>query len=364
MQKFLAEIFPAQELPPGAQEGLPYWIFWLLLFVILLLLMFIFLRDKDMRRRLDNFFLKLKNKLIVIRLQKILNREKKKKKQFITELGKTAWNEHVPIVKDHEMIRKLREIEKTIQQLEEEKKESVSKIEVLTSEMGKSLKKQDKIIAGLEAQIPPVKEDSDLQTDKNKRLENQISAQQDEMSELSKKITKARKESLNIDKNSDISEESRHALIEKMDMDIKDWQDRKLQLSQSFHNLNARKQDMEDQIKQKQEEIGKLRDQMKAAKDKKKEEEKKFSDEIKEWEKNKDKTMDKIEKISEQKEPLWHKLGHFINDERIENKKLSLYYSKIDRTDKRRYELENQIEKLSHPDAQEKTDDSKKNGAS
>ncbi len=32
-----------------AREGLPYWAFWLLLCIIILLLFFIFLRDKDLR---------------------------------------------------------------------------------------------------------------------------------------------------------------------------------------------------------------------------------------------------------------------------------------------------------------------------
>ncbi len=362
MNKFLSGIFPAQEMPPGAQEGLPYWIFWLLLCIITLLLIFIFLRDKDMRRRLDNFFAQLRNKLVIIRLQRILNREKKKKKQFITELGKTAWNEHVPIDSDNEIMRKLSTIEETIQQLEGEKNEALSKIRELSSEMDRVLKNQDKIIAGLETQMSPFKEDLNMLAEKNRALEKKISTQQDEMAELSKKITKARKESLNLEKKTDINEESRQALIEKIDMDIKNWQEKKLQLSQSINDLSARKQEVEEKIKQKQKETGKLQDKMKEAGDIKKEEENKFGHEIKEWEKNQEKISDKIKKFSGQKEPLFHKLGHFINDERIENKKLSLYYSKIDRTDKRREDLENQIEHLSHPDTQKTAEeDEKKN---
>jgi chromosome segregation ATPase len=350
MNKFLAEIFPAQELPPGAQEGLPYWIFWLLLCVILLLLIFIFLRDKDMRRRLDNFFAQLKNKLVKMRLQKILSREKKKKKQFITDLGKTAWEADVPLDADNENVKELKDIERTIRTLEAEKKESLSKIQELSAELDERRKKQDEVIAGLEAEIKPIKDELNGLVESGTRLKNQISEHQDQISELTKKITKAKKESLNLEKKTDLNEENRRDLAGAIDLDIKNNQDKKVQLNQTITELTHQKQDMDKKIQIKQKEIEKLQDKISECEDIKKEEEKKFGAEIKEWEKNKDKIEDKIKKTSEQKEPLFHQLGHFINDARIDSKKLSLYYSKIDRTDKRRGELEKQIEQLSHPD--------------
>ncbi len=359
MNKFLAGIFPAQELPPGAQEGLPYWIFWLLLCVILLLLIFIFLRDKDMRRRLDNFFAQLKNKLVKMRLQKILNREKKKKKQFITELGKTAWGADVPINADNENIQELQDIERNITKLTEEKKESLSKIQELSAELDERRKKQDEIIAGLEAEIKPIKEDLNGLVESSTRMKNQISKHQDEISELTKKITKAKKESLSLEKKTDISEENRRDLAGKIDLDIKNNQDKQVQLNQTITELTHQKQDPDKKIQKKQQEIEKLQDKISECEESKKEEEKRFGAEIKEWEKNKDKIEDKIKKASEQKEPLFHQLGHFINDSRIDSKKLSLYYSKIDRTDKRRGELEKQIEQLSHPEIQKTADDKK-----
>lgn len=349
MYKLLTGMFTAQELPPGASEGLPYWIFWLLLCIILLLLTFIFLRDKDMRRRLDNFFAQARNKMIRMRLQKILNKEKTKKKKFITELGRTAWDEKIMADSDHDTVKKLSGIEQTLHQLEEDKQESLSKIQELTSEMKEILRKQDAVIAEREAQIVPLKENLQHQKDKERRLEEKISSRQNELDDLSKNITKARKESLHLEKKSDIDEESRQTLAEKIDADIKNWQENKLQLSRAIHRLTEQKKDAEENIKQKKKEIEKRKEQIKEAEDIKKEAGKKFRGEIKEWEKNAEKMTDQIEKNAAQKEPMLHELGHVVNDRRVENRKLSLYYSKIDRTDRRRGELEKRIEELSRP---------------
>ncbi len=55
MKSSISSFFRFQTPPPGSQEGLPYWILWFLLCIILLLLAFIFLRDKDLRQRLNRF---------------------------------------------------------------------------------------------------------------------------------------------------------------------------------------------------------------------------------------------------------------------------------------------------------------------
>ncbi|MFW6132157.1 MAG: hypothetical protein ACOC5F_06145, partial [Candidatus Aminicenantaceae bacterium] len=69
MRLFLEKVFSSQPPPETLKEGLPFWIFWLLLCVILLLTAFIFLRDKDLRKRLNNFFFNTKIKLIKLQYQ-------------------------------------------------------------------------------------------------------------------------------------------------------------------------------------------------------------------------------------------------------------------------------------------------------
>ncbi len=73
------------------REGLPFWILWLLLCVILLLLAFIFLRDRELRQRLNEFLSGAKRRMKRAQLQIRLNREKRKKGELLKELGRNAW---------------------------------------------------------------------------------------------------------------------------------------------------------------------------------------------------------------------------------------------------------------------------------
>jgi len=66
------------QAPPVTREGVPYWILWFLLCIILLLLTFIFLRDKNLRQRLNSFFFGAKKKLLATQDEgdiAILNRD-------------------------------------------------------------------------------------------------------------------------------------------------------------------------------------------------------------------------------------------------------------------------------------------------
>ena len=80
-----------QAAPAIAREGLPYWILWFLLCVILLLLAFIFLRDKDLRERLNEFMSGAKKRVKRAQLRIRLNREKRTKSESVKDLGRAAW---------------------------------------------------------------------------------------------------------------------------------------------------------------------------------------------------------------------------------------------------------------------------------
>ncbi len=87
----LVKILALQAASSPEREGLPYWIFWLLISVILLLVAFIFLRDKDLRQRLSYFLFGAKRRMMRIRLRVKLRRENGRVKAMLRELGKKAW---------------------------------------------------------------------------------------------------------------------------------------------------------------------------------------------------------------------------------------------------------------------------------
>jgi len=80
-----------QEAEAMQREGLPFWIFYLLLCIILLLSVFIFLRDKNLRQRINFFFIGAKHKSILIRLRMKLRKERQKQEDLWRALGEKAW---------------------------------------------------------------------------------------------------------------------------------------------------------------------------------------------------------------------------------------------------------------------------------
>ena len=81
--------------PTPVDGGLPFWLLWLLLSVILLLVAFIFLRDKDLRRRVSAFLSGARRHMARLRIQVRLKKERERKAALWRELGKLAWSEDV-----------------------------------------------------------------------------------------------------------------------------------------------------------------------------------------------------------------------------------------------------------------------------
>lgn len=78
-------------------QGLPFWTLWLLLCVILMLVAFIFLRDKDLRHRLDFFLSGAKRRMKRTRMQMRLNKAKHKRSDLLRELGRLCWTSRLSI---------------------------------------------------------------------------------------------------------------------------------------------------------------------------------------------------------------------------------------------------------------------------
>jgi chromosome segregation ATPase len=344
MSRLFTTIFPNQEIPPGAGEGLPYWIFWFMLCIILLLLAFIFLRDKDLRRRLDSFFIGFRKKFKKFRLQQILKREEKKIENTVFELGKNAWSLNVDIPSSGDIPEKIIELEENIFDLTEEKKEAFLKIETLNKDLDQFKKKQEQNLQKTKNNISAKTQRQQSLREKEKEIETEITQKHFVIEDNAKKITQARKELLDLENNEELSDTERKSKIQTLKEHIKKWQQKKESMDEKTKQLVQDKKNIENQIKQLSKETDQLTQQIKEEEHSTKNEIKKFQKEIHEWEKTRDKLSDKIKKIEEEKNPYFKNLGSLANDQRIENKELSIYYSKIDRSEKRIRNINKRIE--------------------
>ncbi len=86
-----------QAMPSIAREGLPYWVFWLMLCFILLLVSFIFLRDKRLRMRLSAFLAGARRRSVLLQIKYKLKKERQIRAGALKKIGERAWGEDVRI---------------------------------------------------------------------------------------------------------------------------------------------------------------------------------------------------------------------------------------------------------------------------
>ncbi len=346
MVRLLTTFFSNQEIPPASSEGLPYWIFWFMLCLILLLLAFIFLRDKELRQRLDSFFIGIRKRIKKMRLQQILKREQNKIENIFGEIGKTAWANNIKIPSSDPISKQIIRLEEKISELTEEKNECLFQLESLEKELEMFKQKTEQNLQEIKNKISPKRQKLQTLQKKEKEIEMEITQKYFVMEQNAKKITQARKEILELEGSEELSEEEGKSKIQNLDEQIKNWQKKKKNADEKIKNLVKEKTEVENKVKQTSKEIDKLNHQIKEIENQEKQQSKKFKKETNEWEKNRDKQMEKINKMEEEKSPFFEKLGRLANEQRVKHKELSIYYSKIDRSEKRIKNIQKQIKDI------------------
>ena len=287
-----------QPLPDTAREGLPYWIFWLLLSIILLLLFFIFLRDKDLRRRLSAFLSSAKRKMLRLRLQAKLRKERDKKSGLWKELGRKAWSEDIRVEGAAEVCRRLKVLEEERNARQMEWHEIYSQIEALGKQREDVRKSRIEAVRAEEARKKPFE---DRLAELNRREK-----------ELKKKRAESTVEKLK-GKLDGIGEEEARLEKEKAAVQAElDARDRKIREMELKHKE-------EDQVLEKG---------------------------IREWEKKKETVQQRIIELKKTSEPLYESLGKTLDESRVEHNELALCYFQIDGVNKAIQDLQARIEKL------------------
>ena len=322
----ILEYFFTQQTPlPGSSEGLPYWIFWFLLCIILLLLIFIFLRDKDLRRRINLFLFGAKKKLVKLRLQARLKRECRKKDEFIRNLGKKAWEDKLKIPKGEKTHQELDKLEQNKKDLEQESTDIQSKIERLEADQEKFIQKHKESVSEQETALKPYK-------DKLQEIK-------DEEKVLEVKVTERQKELEGVVRGMHTSEEATEDRLEELNK-------KRDEIDEDIKKLVEKRLGLENERKDHQDKIEAMNKKLELIEEGSKKRIREFHKEIREWKKNKEKILEKIEHVEQKKGPLFVRLGKQADETRKHQQELSVLYSQIDRTNERIAELEQQIKNL------------------
>jgi chromosome segregation ATPase len=346
MKNFLASVFTTQNLTEGSREGLPYWIFWLLLCIIILLLAFIFLRNKDMRRRLDSFFSGIKKNLIKIRLHSILKRENRKQENFILEIGQKCWEEGIEISTGEAVLSKLASMEETLSAKRSEQKESEKNIQDLKKNLEKIQKKHDINQTQLETDKNSIYQRLIKIRGKDNEISLQIIQHQKSREATVKKINATNKKVYELNNSKDLSAEKTNAEKEESTKKIKCLAKDIKEIDQAIDEQIKKKTKLEKEAEKQKDKKSEYNQQIKSINEKNKHEIRRFHKEVKEWEKTRYKVTEKILEIDKNKKPLYQNLGRLANDKRIDHKELAILYSKIDRSYNRENIIKKQIKNI------------------
>ncbi len=285
-------------LSDPAREGLPYWAFWLLLCIIVLLLFFIFLKDKDLRRRLSAFLSGAKRKMIRMRLAARIRREKEKKARLWKELGRKAWSEEVRIEGTEETFRSLTALEEEKNRRQAEWQEVYARIEALETAREKARSLRTTALEAEEAAVRAAEE----------RRAGLLGREKD----LGKRRSAARGGQAG---TSPPGEEETARLAADL---------------AAVEAETARLREKALRTRRGNEEADRAEER-----------------EIKEWIRKKEGVQDRIIDIKKSSEPLYECLGRALDAARVERKKLALVYFQIDSVDRAIGDLQARIEKLS-----------------
>lgn len=285
-------------VPDPAREGLPYWTFWLLLCVIILLVFFIFLRDKDLRRRLSAFLSGAKRRMMRLRLAARLRREKEKKAGLWKELGRKAWCEDVRIEGTEETFRSLTSLEEERNRQQAEWQEVYGRIEALETARDEARKLRRAALKAEEEARRPLEE----------RMSELLGREKD--------LEKRRPAAGGGPEGTDVPLAEETARV--------------------AADILAVKAGIES-LREKAQETHRAHDDADRAEERK----------LREWEKKKEDIQDRIIDFKKGSEPLYESLGRALDEARVEHKELALVYFQIDSVERAIRDLQTRIEKLS-----------------
>jgi predicted nucleic acid-binding Zn-ribbon protein len=223
-------LFSQQASEELQKEGLPYWIFWLLLCIILLLVAFIFLRDKDLRQRLNAFLSGAKRRMKRTQLQIRLNKEKRQKADLVRALGKRVWEGKIQNEKFLATFKELASLEGQDSGCQAELKDILAKIMTLKKEQEEARQRYKSLTKMKESGQQPDIEQARTAKDKAKHSKKEIKV-------LEKRILTGQATLKDIQSHKDRNFEQLGTFMDEKRLDLQEYQPIYAQIDELNRNI-------------------------------------------------------------------------------------------------------------------------------
>jgi len=343
---FLASRPVQTALPSNAAEGLPFWLLWFLLCVILLLIVFIFLRDKDLRRKISSFLSGARRHMIRLRLQAKLKKEREKKAALWRELGKVAWSEDVRAACIDDECRKLSGLEDEIGRHQKTWHDVYSRIETLAREHDAALRRFKTLVAEQEEGRRPRQEEMLALASRKREILDALEASLREAETAEAQLKAVEKEVLQAQENPNTNGSDRTAKVDKarekaaaLAKEVRALREKAPRLQEERYRLDRQLEEIEARVRVFNTAIRRIEEEYRErlqAREK----------EIREWQRTKGRVQDKIVEVKRLMEPLFENIGNILDGARLPNEELAVIYFQIDGVDNTIADLEARLEHL------------------
>jgi len=331
---------------PLAAEGLPFWLLWVLLCVILLLVAFIFLRDKDLRRRVSAFLSGARRHMARLRIQVKLKREKEKKAGLRRELGRLAWSEDVQAPCIEEECARLAAFEDEIGRHRKTWHDVYSRIEALGREHDAALGRFRTLVAEQEEARRPHQEEMLALAAKKREIVDALEAFLREADSVEAQARSVAQDVRQIETDPKFGETDRAIRLDKirgkaasLAVRIGSYREKTPLLQEERYRLDRRLEEVEGLVRVYNAAIRRIEEEYRErlqAREK----------EIREWQRAKERIQDKIVDIKRLMDPIFETTGRILDEARIDHEDLAVVYFQIDDANKRIAELESRLERL------------------
>jgi chromosome segregation ATPase len=260
-----------------------------MLLVILLLLLFIFLRDRGLRRRLSSFLAGARRRSVLLQLKYNLKKERQNKEKALQRLGEKAWDADIPF--------------EGAQSIRTALEEGVKERDAAQMEWKNAFTEAEGLHKRLEDSNALFEQKIEEQRTKKKPLEELLKGRRDEVRAL-KKLPPGRDIERQIDEFSREMEDT-FGRVQELERQIKETEaERKARLHEIAREIHHRK-------------------------------------------KRKEKVQERIKEIEARQERFYLSLGHVLEKNRLDNPELREPYAAVDLISGRIETLQHRIETLS-----------------
>jgi len=269
----------------------------------------------------------------------------RKKEELLRELGQKIWEERLDIQGSEKINATLAKLMESKASLLDELVETEIKISKLKKRIEEKIVKSEIKISGQKTELKIRNERLSSAKDKTKATRSLITQKKKDAEKATKNILLLKKEKSTLEKTSPLNEEIQKS-IDRISKQIEEAENTRKDIDLSQKELRKQQiieEEEEQNLNDKSQEEGKL---TKRIEDENKKEMDELKKEINEWERNKVRVQEKIEKIEKRTVPLFENLGILTDHTRIEHKLLLLNYSQIDRNKKRITDIEQQLKDL------------------